>query len=243
MKRAAELFAIDEWGSHSRFVEKAWTSCSEPEPAFISVAVSRWHIVVTTRRDELQLTVRGPETTATVTSIPADTEFFGIVFRLGTFMPAMPPAGLVDRAVTLPAATPNSVWFEGSRWEIPTPGNTEVFVNRMVRQGLILRDPVVAESLQDDVDSPSKRTLQRRVARATGLTRSMITQIARAEKAVEALGNGLSPQDAAHLLGYADQAHLTRSLRRFIGQTPAQINRGRHWSIDTPVDLRSSGDP
>jgi AraC-like DNA-binding protein len=81
------------------------------------------------------------------------------------------------------------------------------------------------------------------VARATGLTRSTITQIARAEKAVEALGNGLSPQDAAHLLGYADQAHLTRSLRRFIGQTPAQVNRGRHWSIDTPVDPRSSGDP
>jgi hypothetical protein len=158
-------------------------------------------------------------------------------------MPAMPPAGLVDRAVTLPAATPGSVWFEGSRWEIPTPGNTDVFVHRLVRQGLILRDPVAAGSLQDDVDGQSNRTLQRRVARATGLTRSTITQIARAEKAVEALGNGLSPQDVALLLGYADQAHLTRSLRRFIGQTPAQVNQGRHWSIDTPVDLRSSGDP
>ena len=152
MKRAAELFAIDEWGSGSRFVEKAWTSRSEPEPAFISIAVSRWHIVVTTRRDVMQLIVRGPETTATVTPVPADAEFFGIVFRLGTFMPAMPPAGLVDRAVTLPAATPNSVWFEGSRWEIPTPGNADVFVDRLVRQGLILRDPVAAESLQDDVD-------------------------------------------------------------------------------------------
>ena len=103
-----------------------------------------------------------------------------------------------------------------------------MFVNRLVRQGLILRDPVVAEPLQDDVDDQSKRTLQRRVARATGLTRSTIRQIARAEKAVEALGNDLSPQDAALLLGYADQAHLTRSLKRFIGQTPAQINQGRH---------------
>jgi AraC-like DNA-binding protein len=242
MKRAAELFAIDEWGPDSRLVEKAWTSRSEPEPAFISVAVSRWHIVVTTRRDVTQLTIRGPESTATVTSIPADAEFFGIVFRLGTFMPAMPLAGLVDRAVTLPAAAPNSVWFEGSRWEIPTPGNADVFVNRLARQGLILRDAVAAGSLQDDVDGQSKRTLQRRVARATGLTRSTITQIARAEKAAEALGNGLPPQDAAFLLGYADQAHLTRSLRRFIGQTPAQVNRGRHWSIDTPIDPRPSGD-
>jgi len=41
MKRAAELFVIDEWNSDSGFVEKAWTSHSESEPAFISIAVSR----------------------------------------------------------------------------------------------------------------------------------------------------------------------------------------------------------
>ncbi len=241
MKRAAELFVIDEWGSDSGFVEKAWTSRSEPEPAFISIAVSRWQIVVTTQRDVTQLTVRGPETRATVTPIPADAEFFGIVFSLGTFMPAVPLAGLVDRAVTLPAATPSSVWFDGSRCEIPTPGNADVFVDRLVSQGLVVRDPVVAESFQADVDGVSTRTLQRRVARATGLTRSTIRQIARAKKAVEALGGGLSPQDAATLLGYADQAHLTRSLKRFIGQTPAQVvNHGGHWSIDSPVDPPSS---
>ena len=75
MKRAAQLFAIDEWSSHSGFVEKAWTSHSVPEPAFISVAVTHWQIVVTTQRDVTQLTVRGPETRATVTPIPADAEF------------------------------------------------------------------------------------------------------------------------------------------------------------------------
>jgi AraC-like DNA-binding protein len=242
MKRAAELFVIEEWGADSGFVEKAWRSHSEPEPAFISIAANRWQIVVTTQRDVTQLTVRGPETRATVTPIPADAEFFGIVFSLGTFTPAIRLACLVDRAVMLPAATPDSVWFDGSPWECPTPDNADVFVDRLVRDGLLVRDPVVAESLQADVDSLSTRTLQRRVARATGLTRSTITQIARAEKAVEALGRGLSPHDAAQLVGYADQAHLTRSLKRFIGQTPAQVvNHGGHWSIDSPVDPTSSG--
>jgi hypothetical protein len=242
IKRAAELFAIDEWGSDSEFVEKTWSTHSEPEAAFMSIAVSRWHIVVTTQRDVTQITLRGPETRATVTSIPAGVEFFGIVFSLGTFMPAVPLARLVDRAVTLPAATPSSVWLDGSRWEIPTPGNADVFVDRLVRQGLIVRDPVVAESFQGDVDGVSTRTLQRRVARATGLTRCTIRQIARAEKAVEAVGKGVSPPDAALLLGYADQAHLIRSLKRFIGQTPTQINRGGHWSIASPLEPHSSGD-
>src|ERR1700720_4931131 len=69
LKRAAELFPIDEWGSNCRFVEKAWRSHSEPEPAFISVAVSRWQIVVTTQRAVTKVTLRGPETRGTVTPV------------------------------------------------------------------------------------------------------------------------------------------------------------------------------
>ena len=241
MKRAAELFVIDEWGSDSPFAEKAWTSCSEPEPAFMSIAVSRWQIVVTTQREVPHLTVRGPETRATATPIPADAEFFGIVFSLGTYMPAMPIAGLVDRAVTLPAATLKSVvWFDGSCLEIPTPANADVFVDRLVQHGQLVRDPVVVDSLRTDLDGLSTRTLQRRVARATGLTRKSIMQIGRAEKAVEALGSGESPRDVAALLGYADQAHLTRSLKRFMGQTPALVASSKaHWSIDTAVHVPS----
>lgn len=232
-KRAAELFAIDEWGSDSSYVEKVWVTHSETQSAFISIAASLWHMVVTTQRGVTQLTLRGPETRATVTPIPAETQFFGIVFSLGTFMPTTQLASLVDGAVTLPSATPNSVLLDGSRWEIPTPDNADVFVDRLVRQGLVTRDAVVAESFQDDLEVVSTRTLQRRVARATGLTRSTIRQIVRAERAVEALGTGASPTDTALRLGYADQAHLIRSLKRFIGVTPTQVNRVRHWSIAT----------
>jgi hypothetical protein len=236
LKRAAELFVIDEWTSQSGYVQKAWASRSEPEPAFISVAASHWQIVVTTRRGCTQLTVRGPETKATVTPIPADAEFFGIVFSLGTFAPALPLAHLVDRAVTLPAATPRAVWLAGSRCEIPTPENADVFVDRLVRRRVIVRDAVVGATLAGDVVGLSTRTLQRRVTRATGLTRRTIRQIARAGRAVDLLGRGVSPPDAAAQLGYADQAHLTRSLRRFIGQTPTQAaNHGRHWSSSSPL--------
>jgi len=98
------------------------------------------------------------------------------------------------------------------------------------------RDQTVAESFQADADGVFMRTLQRRVARATGFTRSTIRQIGRAEKAVEAIGRGVSPPDAALLLGYADQAHLVRSLKRFIRQTPAQVvNGGGHWSVSSPL--------
>jgi hypothetical protein len=240
-KRAAELFAIDEWGSDSGFIEKVWQCHSVPEPEFISIATSHWHIVVTTQNDGRRLTLRGPETRAAVTAIPADTEFFGIVFKLGTFTPAVPLARLVDGAVALPAATRNSVWLDGSRWEIPTPDNVDAFVDRLVRRGIVVHDAVSADACRSDVEGVSTRTLQRRVARATGLTRRTIKQIARAEAAVEALGKGVKSADVVLSLGYADQAHLIRSVKRFMGQTPAQI-QGAHWSISSAFERHPPGD-
>lgn len=66
------------------------------------------------------------------------------------------------------------------------------------------------------------------MSRATGLTRGAIGQIRRAERAAGLLGRGVSPLDVAGQLGYADQPHLTRSLKRFAGRTPSQIAASVH---------------
>jgi hypothetical protein len=239
-KRAAELFAIDEWGSDSGFIEKAWQSHSVPEPEFMSIATSHWHIVVTAQNDRRRLMLRGPETRATVTAIPADTEFFGIVFKLGTFTPAMPLARLVDRTLALPAATRSPVWLDGSRWEIPTPDNADVFVNRLVRQGIVVRDAVVADACRSDVEEVPTRTLQRRVARNgpdaphDQANRAGGGGRGGARQGREACRRGFP-------LGYADQAHLIRSVKRFMGQTPAQV-QGAHWSISSALERHPPGD-
>jgi methylphosphotriester-DNA--protein-cysteine methyltransferase len=71
----------------------------------------------------------------------------------------------------------------------------------------------------------SSRTVRRRFLLATGLTPKAIQQIERAQKAAALLEQGVSILDAVYQAGYADQPHMTRSLRRFTGQTPAQIAR------------------
>ena len=63
----------------------------------------------------------------------------------------------------------------------------------------------------------------RRVRRATGLTLGAIRQIERAKQAAGLLDGGATILDAGMRAGYTDQAHLTRSLKRFMGQTPGQI--------------------
>ena len=44
--------------------------------------------------------------------------------------------------------------------------------------------------------------------------------------ATNLLTEGAGILDVVHEAAFVDQAHLTRSLRHFIGQTPARISRG-----------------
>jgi hypothetical protein len=200
-----------------------WQTRSEPEDSFISVAACHWEMVVTRHRGVARLTVRGPETKATTMPIPQDAVFFGIEFSLGTFMPSLRPGLLVNRSLRLPPATNTSFWLNGSAWELPGPHNADVFVDRLVRAGVLVHDPVALAVVRGDVDGLSTRSMERRVSRATGLTRGAIGQIRRAERAVELLTGGMAALDVAGRAGYADQPHLTRSLKRLIGQTPSQI--------------------
>lgn len=122
VQRASELFALASRPSGSHLVDETWWACSVPVPAFISVAAGHWEMVVTRQWGTARLTVRGPETRAMPMPIPQDAEFFGIRFSLGTFMPGLPPARLVDRAVTLPAVGGDSVRLDGRVLELdPTP--------------------------------------------------------------------------------------------------------------------------
>ena len=60
---------------------------------------------------------------------------------------------------------------------------------------------------------------------ATGLSQSSIRQIERAKQAAILLRQGIPISDTVHEVGYFDQPHLTRSFKKWIGHTPAQILR------------------
>ena len=217
---------FDQRSANSSFVEMVWHTHSERAGTFTPVAVSNWEMVITTFNGKTMITARGPETKASQADFPADAEFFGITFKLGTFMPHLPLKTLRDRQdAALPEASSNSFWLYGSAWELPTFENSDVFVDRLIRKGILVRDPVVEAAIQGHALDVSIRSLQYRFLRATGLTHMTIRQIDRARSAVSLLEQGTPISDTALELGYFDQAHLTNSLKRFIGKTPAQITR------------------
>jgi hypothetical protein len=219
---------FEERLSDSPLVERIWRTHSERGGAFLSIAASRFEMAVTRLRGRTFLTIRGPETKATTADCPAEGEWLGIRFKLGTFMPQFTPCVLRDRKdVTLPGAASRSFWLGGSAWEYPDFENAEAFVTRLVRKGLIARDPVVDAVVHGKPGALSRRSSQRHFLRTTGLSYCRVRQIERARYATDLLKRGVCILDVVHEAGYFDQPHLTRSLKRLIGQTPAEIVRGR----------------
>jgi AraC-like DNA-binding protein len=166
----------------------------------------------------------GPLTTSGVVPFTDGVEILWVKFSLGAFMPHLPIRNFLDTEMTLPGASSRSFWLNGEAWQFPDYDNVETFVDRLVWNDVLVRDPIVSTVLNDQPHELSPRTVRHRFLRATGLTHSLIRQIERAQQAEACLQQGASILDTVFELGYYDQPHLTRSLKRWIGHTPAQIS-------------------
>ncbi len=218
------IYTLEDRPSDSPFVERIWRAQIERPGDLLSIAMSHWEMVVSRYQDKTYMTVRGPETKATPLPVTfVGTKFFGIRFKMGTVMPYLPASTLVDGDVNLPDASSKSFWLQGSAWQFPDYDNADTFVDRLVRQGLLARNPVIETALQGQLKDLSVRTARRHFLRTIGLTQSIIHQVERARYAAVLLQEGMSILDVVYEAGYYDQPHLTRSLKYFIGQTPTQI--------------------
>jgi hypothetical protein len=209
--------------SDSHYIERVWRSRSVDVRQMTSVAVPLCDLVFWEQHGRIRASVQGPESKATMAPIPADSTFFGIVLSLGTVIPHLATERLVDGALEIPDLTRLSVWIKGSAWRLPTYDNAEGFVDRLVREGVIVRDPVVAAVMDRTPPAISQRSVQRHFVASTGLTQGAIRQIYRARHAAVLLREGMAGVEVVHQLGYFDQPHLSRSLNRYIGLTATRL--------------------
>jgi AraC-like DNA-binding protein len=226
------LLNFEQRPSDSPLVDSIWRTRSTRAGNFTSVAFNHWQIVVWTAEGKSNVTVRGPETKATLAYCPPETEFFAIVFKPGTLMPDLPASSLIDKDANLPQARCNSFCLNGAAWQIPTYENADAFVDKLVKTGLLTPEPIVNAALQGHLNDISLRSVQRRFLRVTGLTHTALRQIERARFATSLLRDGLSILDTVEQAGYFDQPHLTRSMKHYVGHTPAQL-----MDKITPVQL------
>ena len=181
-----------------------------------------WHMVFSMHDGRLHPILVGPWTSSGEVTYGAGAEILWVKFKLGTFMPHLPTRKFLNSETVLPQARRHAFWLNGSAWQVPDFENVDTFVNRLVRDDILVCDPVVSATLQDHPQELSPRTVRHRFLQSTGLTQNHIRQFERARHAAELLSNGMPILDVVYEAGYYDQPHLTRSLKHFMGYTPAQ---------------------
>lgn len=211
--------------SDSPFVENIGRFYVDEEQTSVCPAGILWNMLIVRHKGVLSFSVWGPETKSAVMHYRKDAELFFIRFKLGTYLSHIPAKRLVDGGIILPEGGGNNFWLNSATWEFPTFENADTFVNRLVCEGIIEREPVVDAVLQGKLKHLPPRTVQRRFLHATGMSQRDIRQIRRAQQAAALLERGVSILDTVHAAGYFDQPQLTRDLKTYIGQTPAQIAR------------------
>jgi Helix-turn-helix domain len=207
------------------WLERVWTAACDSPIDFSSIAKVNPGIAFARIAGTTTVHLRGPEASATTLSCPRDAEYFGAEFRLGAYLRIFPPAQLANlQDAVLPTLPDGRILLDNRAWEMPTPQNIDVFIDRLERAGLVVFDPLVEELRHGGaVGTVPERTAQSRFVRAVGMSRRNLQSIERARQAARLLRAGASIADVVRDAGYYDQPQLTRALRQLIGHTPAVL--------------------
>ncbi|MEV0717799.1 helix-turn-helix domain-containing protein [Asanoa sp. NPDC050611] len=231
---------FDTRASDSPWVESVWTCTSDGVFEMTSVAEVSWGLVFFVQEGRAYASITGPETRTGTAPVPEGARFVGIQFAVGTSLRAVPTPDLVDGGAELPDATHRAFWLDGARWETPGPDDAEALVERLVRAGAVVRDPLVADVRRGYRPDVSARTLERRFRSATGLTQGAVRQIERAREAATLLAAGTPVADVVSKLDYFDEPHLIRGLRRYVGRSVRQLREGTGGAIALALDQRTT---
>lgn len=211
--------------SDSPFVETVTHGRTVSDGSTIRPAESNWHMVFVKHSGQTHAIVVGALPKAGEVAWGEGAEILWVKFKLGTFMPHFPTRDFLNTETMLPKASSQSFWLRGSALPFPDFENIDTFLKRLARDESIVYDASIHAALQDQCNDISPRTLRHHFIRATGLTQSLIRQMHRAQRAEQLLRQGVSILDTIEEAGYFDQPHLTRSLKQWIGHTPAEISR------------------
>jgi AraC-like DNA-binding protein len=215
----------EERYSDSPYIETICRGWTVSEGSSIRPAEINWHMVFVSYPGGVRPLIVGPHTSSGMAFWGKGAEILWIKLKLGTFMPHLPTRAYVDSEQALPEESGKRFWFKGAVRQFPDYENVETFIEHLVRDDDLVHDPLVSAALREELPEISSRTVRHRFLQATGQTQKHIRQYERAQRAATLLRQGLPILDTVFAAGYFDQPHMTRSLKQFLGYTPAQIIR------------------
>ncbi|MCI0707707.1 MAG: helix-turn-helix domain-containing protein [Ignavibacteriae bacterium] len=214
-------FSYQEKQSSSPLVDVVWRTEDQTDGIYIASADACWDMIfITSREGKTTVLLSGPCFKTTRVPYTAGNKNFGIKFSSCTVFTNIPVASMVNVTKSLPMPTENSFELQGITWKLPTYESVDQFVAELENRGLIKSDPIIKSVLEDKNAGISQRSVQRHFIKTIGMSPRRVKQIIAARTAVGLLLQGAQIAEVAYKLGYADQAHMTRMLKRFTDYTP-----------------------
>lgn len=218
-------FLYEEQASSSRFVDVVWHTVDRTDGTYLAAADACWDLIFTRMPAGARVLLSGPSSRPTVVPYRAGNSNVGVRFTQGTYFTHVDPHSMCDRTVPLPMPDDDHFELAGRTWPMPGYADVDELLAAFDDAGLLAHDEVIEAVLHGDEPPVSPRTVERHFTRITGRSRRQVRQIARAREAAARLRTGEAIADVAYALGYADQSHLTRDVKRLTGYTPAESQR------------------
>jgi AraC-like DNA-binding protein len=213
----------EQRASASPEIRTVWRAFAEEDADYTDEASEHWGLSFIRRADSsLAAELAGPRIEALPIRGRKGESYWGVELAAHVVIPGVDKALLRGAIAELPVAD-GEVTIGGRHYPIPGWEEVEHFVSRLVSEGVMVADADIRRALGGDDRGLSRRSWQRRFSSVTGLRRKEIQRLERSRHAYQLLSEGVPPSEVAVAVGYADQAHLTRELRRIRGETPARI--------------------
>ncbi|WP_221584647.1 helix-turn-helix domain-containing protein [Microbacterium sp. G2-8] len=207
-------------------IRTVWSARVEQAGRYPVAASEHWGLSFVRHVDEtVTCELDGPTLAPRILDGVIGEEYWGVEWQSHVFMRNIDKSAVIGETVALPVRD-GRVVLDGSAVPVPTADGLEEFVVALLDTGVVVADPDVRRALAGDRTGFSLRAWQRRFRRVTGFSQVQIAQLERARHAYRLLQEGMPCAGAAVRAGYSDQAHLTRAMRVFHGQTPARILAG-----------------
>lgn len=206
-------------------IDTVWATQNIEDGVYLATPDGAWDFIVLVYADgKKRMMLTGQATKAATVPYQKGTSSVVISFLPGACLTTYPARELIDSFVMLPEVDDDHFMLADRVFAYPTFDTAEVLVEKLVAEKLLYADPVVYAAFGGHRVAASERSTQRHFTDSTGTTRKVLDQIGRAQEAVRQLQTGKKPSDVAADVGYTDQAHMAKSLKKIMGVKPSDTS-------------------
>lgn len=204
--------------STNPLIDRIWHTQNITDGVYIATPDCAWDLLALQLPDGSRtMMLAGQQTKYLEVPYTAGTSAVVISFAASAYLAGFKGDELVDATIMLPNDDSGRFILLGHAFEFPSYDTAEELIVAIVGAGILKQDDVVASVLEGQPKAMSSRTMQRHFHEVTGMSRKTLDKIRRAQDAVRMLQEGTATAEVAAEVGYTDQSHLTKDLKKIMG--------------------------